>query len=220
VLDSIKVKNRGGWYHPKKFTFDKVFYQRNVDLGLDPTCHECHCYAKTAGGYPQVKRNNKRWLLHRYIWWEATGEEPEVVLHLCDNRSCVNLDHLKGSTYKANVRDADLKERSARKLSHNAVVAIRERYSEGCSQPLLAKEFGVGIGAISAIVTGKTYTYLGGPLTCVKDKRPFTSAQVKLIRFLCNEGAKQKTLAAMLAVNNKTISQIVRNETYKDVGSA
>lgn len=48
---------------------------------------------------------------HRYRFIADHGYEPEVVLHLCDNPSCVNPAHLTGGTQLDNIRDRDEKKR-------------------------------------------------------------------------------------------------------------
>lgn len=43
--------------------------------------------------------------LHRKLYYEHTGELPEVVRHKCDNPRCINLEHLEAGSQKDNVRD-------------------------------------------------------------------------------------------------------------------
>jgi len=44
---------------------------------------------------------------HRVVFFLANGWWPEVVRHKCENRSCVNPDHLEGGTQADNIRDRD-----------------------------------------------------------------------------------------------------------------
>ena len=66
-------------------------------------CHICTNHSKIKG-YCQTKRDGFR-LLHRWIYWKATGERPEVVRHICNNKACINPEHLKGGTQADNIND-------------------------------------------------------------------------------------------------------------------
>ena len=63
-------------------------------------------------GYPLVRREGKLWNHHRWVYYQATGDLPEVVRHTCDNRLCVNLDHLLPGTHTDNARDRVLRGRN------------------------------------------------------------------------------------------------------------
>ena len=128
----------------KSIWFDKVSYDRNIDLGIDPECHEC------SSRYPQFRREGKRWLVHRYVYMQSTGESPEVVMHLCDNPKCINLNHLKGGTFKDNSVDMKLKGRSTsgeshsnRILSSQEVEEIRGMISSGAKSCEVARNCGI-----------------------------------------------------------------------------
>lgn len=94
---------------PREITYEKVFYQRNVDLGIDQECYECTSHALDKG-YPKIQREGFQYL-HRFIFFQSTGENPEVVMHLCDNRKCININHLRAGTRSENSRDMTLKGR-------------------------------------------------------------------------------------------------------------
>jgi HNH endonuclease len=96
------------------------------------------------------------------MWWLAHGVDPGKlwVLHRCDNRRCLNPNHLFLGTVRDNVRDMVEKGRHAdcrgarnpnAKLTAADVRAIRRRWpAEG--QASLAREFGVWKTAIHKIV--------------------------------------------------------------------
>jgi HNH endonuclease len=48
---------------------------------------------------------DRYWRAHRLAHFIATGEEPPVVCHRCDNPICCNPEHLFGGTQLDNVRD-------------------------------------------------------------------------------------------------------------------
>lgn len=132
-----------------------------------------NCWMWTAAtdshGYGAVGRDGKVLKAHR-VAAMAAGldlDDGQVVMHLCDNPGCVNPDHLRASTQRANMRDAVSKKRNAHgetsyaKLSEHEVLQIRARYSDGsCTQAQLGLEFGVHQVTISKIVSRKRWTHL------------------------------------------------------------
>ena len=59
-------------------------------------------------GYGQMTVGGKRWLAHRYAYVRAKGEIPSglFVCHRCNNKGCVNVDHLYLGNASINTRDA------------------------------------------------------------------------------------------------------------------
>jgi hypothetical protein len=155
---------------PKKrrvLEYKKVWYQRNIDLGIDPFCHECTSHATDDSGYITMVRDGF-YRAHRWWFWKQTGEKPEVVLHLCDNRICINMAHLKGGTVADNNADMMSKGRDNflgapknnkwnRSFSTAQIRAIRNYRSAGWTNERIAKVFHVSAHAISEVTSGKRY---------------------------------------------------------------
>lgn len=98
--------------------------------------------------------------VHRVSYELHKGKIPAgmFVLHRCDNRPCVNPDHLFLGTAKDNALDASSKGRMAAgesnataKLTASDVDAIRKRLAKGETQSSIASDFGVSQSQISNI---------------------------------------------------------------------
>ena len=68
------------------------------------------CWEWTAGmshGYGAIGQDGYMMLAHRVSWVLYRGPIPDgmLVLHKCNNRSCVNPDHLYVGDYSDNMRD-------------------------------------------------------------------------------------------------------------------
>ena len=88
----------------------------------------------------------------------------EYVLHKCDNRRCVNPDHLFLGTFDDNMADMVMKERQAHgeknghaKLTASEVVEIR---ASSDLQRELAAQYGVTQSMISQIKTGSNWKFV------------------------------------------------------------
>lgn len=64
-------------------------------------------------GYGHLKLNGKTVRAHRHVWETSHGPIPNGlhVLHRCDNRKCINLDHLFLGTHADNMADMRAKGR-------------------------------------------------------------------------------------------------------------
>ena len=130
-------------------------------------------------GYGRIKsggRDSRMLGAHRVSWELANGPIPKgkgyhgtCVLHLCDNRSCVNPAHLFLGTQGDNVHDMIDKGRDPdrrgeingrAKLIKQDVYEIRAMLSRDMLERVIAKKYGVSQHAISLIKTGKNWGWL------------------------------------------------------------
>jgi hypothetical protein len=105
----------------------------------------------------------------------STGEVRHPYLmtcHSCDNPPCCNPNHLRFDTAQGNVDDMHERGRVHRGskasrygLTEADVLLMRERRALGARNKDLALDFGVTISAVTAIVHGRNWKHVGGPIT-------------------------------------------------------
>jgi DNA-binding transcriptional regulator YiaG len=123
----------------------------------------CHAWngCVMPNGYGQVRHNGKTAYAHRVAYELAYGVPPDFVLHTCDNRKCVNPEHLFSGSFDDNMADMVSKERQCHgernarhKLTATQVKAIR---SEVGLQREIAARYGVTSSLISMIRSGRIW---------------------------------------------------------------
>jgi hypothetical protein len=115
----------------------------------------------SANGYGAIKYNGRMEGTHRMAYELCKEDIPAGlwVLHTCDNRACVNPDHLFLGTAKINKRDCMNKDRHAygsrsgmAKLNNDKVRKIRQLLSAGeLTEEAIGKMFDVSQTTVSQI---------------------------------------------------------------------
>jgi len=123
-------------------------------------------------GYGRINNGKGKLVrIHRAVWERDHGPIPfgMVVMHLCDNRACINPSHLVLGTQAQNVADMELKgrrrslrgvEHSQAKLTERAVLQIRAKLAMGSTCASIAAEYGVSEGMIRHIKKGRAWTHV------------------------------------------------------------
>jgi hypothetical protein len=115
--------------------------------------------SRTRTGYGQRTINYRRWRAHRWAWTVQHGPIPDgaIVMHTCDNRACINVDHLRIGTQADNLNDMRAKGRGRAKLAATDVAAIRSSLADGETTAVLADRYGVNVKTIRDIRRGSTW---------------------------------------------------------------
>lgn len=125
-------------------------WQDRFDASIDRS-GDCHIWrgTTTAKGYGLFSYAYKSYLAHRLVRGLHGGDLlTPVVMHTCDNPSCVNPEHLRDGSYADNVADMDAKERRVvgkagehlkDRASHPRAVAVVTPEGEFASAALAAE---------------------------------------------------------------------------------
>lgn len=142
-------------------------FDRLDHIGWDVKESGCWEYrgALDGSGYGHFRDNKTgkimkvhRLALERKIGRPLAGEgrDKEYACHKCDNRKCVNPDHLFVGTHAENMADMTRKRRVNMKLPDGKVAELRKDRDSGMLQAELSKKYGVTQGYVSTILSGKS----------------------------------------------------------------
>lgn len=170
-------------------------------IGLDPLtgCWPWLC-SFDKDGYGRTSLFGINYQVHRVVYKIATGIDPGelIVRHKCDNPPCCNPAHLLLGTNADNVKDRDIRKRTA-KGTRNGAHTHPEKIRRGSDHPLRKDP------SLAARGSKNGFSKL-------------TEDQVKELRCLRkHEKLSFKELAKMFNIKYVTVSAIVRNLIWKHV---
>ncbi len=185
---------------------------------------------KDSAGYGSVMIKSTGDRAHRISWEYANNQKiPNDLLirHQCDNKSCVNPQHLVLGTHADNNRDTRERNESyamvgednpCSKLTEDKVRLIKIEYMDGASLSQLGKKYDVTSVTILNIIDGSSWNYVATDIECnIRKNHKLTEEQVKHIRIERAEGMTNKELSKKYNVSVSTIKVIVSRRSWKHV---
>lgn len=132
----------------------------NVDIYYDITDEDCwNWIGPKRTGYGSLYKDNIKMYAHIYSYSTFKGPVGDLlVCHKCDNKRCVNPNHLFLGTHKDNTLDCWHKNLHGvdRKIQQSDVSKIKKLYLEdGLTQKEISVMFNVHQSEISKTIAGK-----------------------------------------------------------------
>ncbi len=150
----------------KPFDVEKAFWDR-VYKRTENECWEWKGFLMP-NGYGQLKVKLRNVYAHRYSFELHFGFSPDhlLVCHKCDNRKCVNPNHLFLGTHKENTRDMDSKGRRVTKPGTQKITAtdakqIRALSKDGIHVNAIADKYKLKPCTIRNIIAGRIWKNIG-----------------------------------------------------------
>jgi hypothetical protein len=137
--------------------FDAEHKRRTKYVGLAGLLANCTrvggCLEWNGYCNPKTKYAHSGGVLYRRVYALVHGLPlPSVVMHTCDNPKCINPDHLRAGTPKANSIDMAAKGRAGKQKVHpSQYPTIIARLAAGELQRDVGIEYGISQSAISSI---------------------------------------------------------------------
>lgn len=119
---------------------------------------------KDKDGYPRIKHDKRVMSAARLLYYIMYGDIPvgKMLLHTCDNPSCVNPDHLYLGDNVQNMKDKVSRGRVAgdnhprAKVTEEQITEMVSMFNnEALTQAAIGKVFGICQSQVSAILNGK-----------------------------------------------------------------
>ena len=111
-------------------------------------------------GYGVLEVDRRQWRAHRYMYVQTHGPVSDdlYICHKCDNRLCVNPDHLWLGSLRDNAIDMARKRRAGgQKIGPDTAAIIK---ADTRSYSLISEQFGISLAQISRIKSGTRFGYI------------------------------------------------------------
>jgi hypothetical protein len=144
--------------------------RKKLDFKIDDNgCFVITSHKKTGGGYGYMYLNGKHHRIHRLVYEECFGELQEglVIRHKCDNRICINPEHLETGSNKDNSMDAVSRKRNAfgsrngrAKITEEQAKEIKNLLQNGLTVTSVMLRMNLSRKIVRSIKEGKTWRHV------------------------------------------------------------
>ena len=146
----------------------KRFWDRVDRSGGPESCWEWQWAIDSSTGYGQFSFRGRSIGAHRFAWEATHGPIPKgmAICHTCDNRSCVNPDHLFLGTQADNMRDRNAKGRQLQGTRHHQAKLTEDDVREiralrrSLTLKEIARRFNITESSVSNIVRHQTWRHV------------------------------------------------------------
>jgi hypothetical protein len=146
---------------------DDSFFEERTSVNKETGCIEWTRHTNV-NGYGTLKYKRKQRMAHRFMWEYKYGAIPEgkIICHKCDNRKCINPEHLFLGTTQDNVDDKMKKGRFVAssgekngysKLTKEQIIAIRDDVRP---QTKIALDYGISQSNVSIIKRKQSWSHI------------------------------------------------------------
>lgn len=154
--------------------FSRVAVDTRLWAKVDKGDEDWHCWEWTGAldkdGYGAIYHNGRNRRAHRlaYRLSNLYPIEPLVVMHLCNNRTCVNPLHLRGATQRENLGHMAACGRARGKITRGEDASnskltdaiVRSILTDERTYREIAENYGVNPSLIGAIKSGRKWKHV------------------------------------------------------------
>lgn len=206
------------------------FWSRVGNIDNKEDCWEWQ--GRIKGGYGQFKFGNVVYVAHRVSYFLHFKVDPlqNLCCHTCDNRKCINPNHIFLGTQLENYEDAVNKKRATvikgethmnAKLNEEKVKAMIEEYAKGgVTQSQLGEKYGIDGKYVDVVLKGRVWKHV--ECERIKTINPriskMTENKVKaLLKDHFIKKIKYPQLAKIYGISVAVVCGIVKGKLWKNV---